>query len=357
MRVPRTGSLAPLIMACALTVGSAAIVAEPPKPPPLTARLVTLNKSAPLAELLAEVSRQTGLSVEAADGSAKATAAFDRIPFWEAVEKLAGQTGHRVTVDGNKVKLLKLPAGVKPPPAAVDGPFRAVVKRVTARKDFETGGAEYEVQLDVMWEPRFPVFLVDTDLRVTAATAGGQKPTAEPPSGRVLPVGYTHPATVRLKGVPRSAGKIDSLSGTFRVTAADHRLSVEFKDLTGDKPVSQTVEGVAVTLKPVRRLEKRVEFGFELEYPPGHPEFESFQLWAGGNRLRLTAPDNRTAYEPTDYSADETGRRVRAEYSFSGPNGQPFTLPDLKGWRAVYDTPCPMVERTVTLTFKDIELP
>ncbi|MEO2091727.1 MAG: hypothetical protein ABGY75_19900 [Gemmataceae bacterium] len=356
MRVPRTGSLAPLIMAVALLVGSAA-TADPPKPPPITAKLVTLNKSGPLAELLAEVSRQTGLAVEAADGAAKATAAFDRTPFWAAVEQLAAGTGHRVAVDGSKVKLVKLASGVKPPPSATDGPFRAVVKKVIARKDFETGGVEYEVQLDVLWEPRFPVFLIDTDLRVTAAAAGGQKPTADSPTGRVLPVGYTHPATVRLKGVPRTAGKIDSLSGTFRVTAADHRLSVEFKDLTGDKPVTQSAEGVAVTLKPVRRLEKRVEFGFELEYPPGHPEFESFQLWAGGNRLRLIAPDNRTTYEPADYSADENGRRVRAEYSFSGPNGQPFTLPDLKGWRAVYDTPCPMVERTVTLTFKDIELP
>jgi hypothetical protein len=282
---------------------------------------------------------------------------FDRQPFWAVLEKLADRTGSRIALDNGTVKLVKRPDGVKSSPSAIDGPFRVVVKKVLARKDFDTGLSEYEVHLEVMWEARFPVYLIDSEPSVKSATAGGKSRAADAPTGRVLPTGYSHTAVVRLRNIPRGASKIDTLSGSFRVVAAEKVLAVEFTDLTGDKPVSQTADGVKVTMRPIRKLEKRAELGFELEYPPSHPEFESFQLWAGANKLKLIGPDNRTTLVPSDFSTDENGRRVRADYNFSHPNGQAFTLPDLKGWRAVYQTPCPMVEQTVTFTLKDIELP
>ena len=349
-----------LLPLLALLIALPVLTAEPtPKPPPVAAKLVTLSKSGTLAEVAAEVTKQAGLpfDLSAADGSAKVTAAFDRTPFWVAADKLAADTGHRLALDGNKVKVVKRASGVKPAPSAVDGPFRVAVKRVTAKRDFDAAATEYEVQLDVFWEPRFPVFLIDGEPRVSEVAVSGAKPTAEAPTGRVMPTGYSHTATVRVKGIPRGAKQIDTLSGTFAVVAAEKVLAVEFKDLTGDKPVTQTADGVAVTLRPARKLEKRVEFGVELLYPASHPTFESFQLWAGGNKFRLIGPDNRTAFEPTDYSSDENGRRVRADYNFAGPNGKPFALPDLKGWRVVYETPGPMVEQAVTFKLTGIELP
>ena len=166
-----------------------------------------------------------------------------------------------------------------------------------------------------------------------------------------MPSGYTQSATIRLKNVPRTATKIDELAGTFRLTAAPKRLAVEFQDLTGAKPVSQTVDGVTVTLNPMKKFEKRIEFGIELEYPISHPEFESFQQWSGSNTFKLLPPDNRSAYEPSDYGNEERGRKIRADYSFSGPNGTAFSLPDLKGWRVIYETPAPMVEQKFTFRF------
>jgi hypothetical protein len=48
---------------------------------------------------------------------------------------------------------------------------------------------------------------------------------------------------------------------------------------------------------------------------------------------------------------------VRADYNFTGPNGAAFALPDLKGWRVVYETPCPMSEQTLGFKLKNIPLP
>jgi hypothetical protein len=340
-----------------ITLFAATGVAADP-PPPVPAKLVTLTKSAPLPELAAEITKQTSLPLDvAAVGSSTVSVAFDRTSFWSAVEKLADSTDSRITLDRHQVKLLKRANGTRPAPTAIDGPFRIAVKRVVAKRDFEAGTTEYEVQLEVLWEPRFPVYLIDAEPKVSKVTADGKVVSVEAPTGRVMPNGHSHTAIVRLKGVPRAAKQLDELTGTFALVAAERILAVEFKDLTSDKPALQTVDGVAVTLRPVKKLEKRLEFGFELGYPPSHPEFESFQLWTEGNRLKLIAPDNRTTYEPTDHSSDENGRRVRVDYNFTGPNGQAFALPDLKGWRVVYETPCPMTQQKVTFTLRGIDLP
>lgn len=331
----------------------------PPKPPPVGAKPVTLQKAdAPAGEVAAAVTAQTGLAVEPVDPTRKLTVAFDRTPFWKAVGAMCDATAARPTVEGNKVKLVPraTPAAA---PWDADGPFRVAVKKVVARRDFDAAATEYELHLEVLWEPRFPVYLIDGEPRVEAVAAAGAKPTAAAPTGRVMPTGYSHQAVLRLTNVPRGAKTIDTLTGTFGVVAAEKLLAVEFADLTADQPVTKTVEGVAVTLRPVKTTDRRTEFALDLRYPPSHPEFESFQLWATANRLRLTAPDNRTTREchPDDSSVDAAGPRVRGEYNFPTAGPRAVTFGDRKGWRAVYETPGPMTEQTVRFTLKTIDLP
>lgn len=351
--------MARTLVVAILAVGISFLTAEEParKPSPVSAKPVTLSRSAQPAEIAAEIRQQTGLPLELKSvGPAPISVDFERTPFWTAVDELAAKTGTRPTFEAGVVKLIKPPAGPAPP-SAVDGPFRVVVKKVVARRDYETGVTEHEVHLDLMWEPRFPVYLVDAEPTIASATIGERKLKATPPTGRVQPTGFSHASVIRLQGVRPGSTRIETLSGTFRVVAAEKMLAVEFADLTSEQSVSKTADGVKVTLQPVRKLEQRMEIGFDLEYPASHPEFESYQLWAGSNKLRLIAPDNRTVITPSDFYTDENGRRVRAGYNFTGPNGQPYTPPNLKGWRAVYETPCPLVEQTVTFTLKDIELP
>lgn len=344
--------------ALALTIVTAGGVSAADKPAPVAAKTVTLKSAGTLADTLAEVTKQTGIAFDltAADGTAKVNANFNNATGWAAIEAVADQAGCFVGVSGDKVRLGKRPKGVAAVPSGIDGPFRVVLKKVIARRDPELPDAEYELHLEVQWEPRFPVYLIDTEPKATA-TAGQQKLTANAASVRVIPTGHSHPAVVRLKNVPREAKQLDELTGTFRVVAAAKMLAVEFADLTGDKPVSQAVEGVTVTLHPVKKTAKRAEFRVDLEYPQSHPEFESFQQWSGTNQFRLYPPADRAGLPPTDYSASESGRRVRSDYSYAGPNGAAFNLPDLKGWRVVYQTPCPMAEQEVKFTLKAVVLP
>jgi len=326
---------------------------ESGKPDPIAAKRVqTTAAESTLALAAASIAKQSGIDLDltAVDGTAK-VGPIPFTDFWLAVEALAQQTGSRLVPTGGKVKFVKGPAA----PSSVDGPFRVSVKGVTAKRDFDTGESACDVQLEVAWEPRFPVTMIDNSPKVEVAKTGGESFKAGAGTGRVPTTGFIHSATVRVQGIPRSAATLDVLGGTFRVVASEKQLAVEFKDLTSDKPAIQTLDGVKLTLKPVKRLTGSAQFDFNLEYPASHPEFESFELWASANKLKLYAPDNRNAFEPADYSTDESGRRIAASYSFPSPAGKP--LPDLKGWRAVYETPGPMLVQTVKFELKAIALP
>ncbi len=333
-----------------------AVAQEPPKPAPISSKRVTTTATeSTLALAVASITKQSGIDFDlsAVDSSLKVEPIVTT-DFWLAAESLAKQTGTRFGPSAaGKVKFTKGTAA----PSSVDGPFRVSVKQVVAKRDFDTDRSVYDVLLEVSWEPRFPVYLIDDVPKITTATAGKEALKVTPSTGRVPTVGFRQLATVRLQSIPRSAATIDVLSGNFNVVVSEKLLAVEFKDLTGDKPLSQTFDGVKVTLAPAKRIANRVQFDFNLEYPPSHPEFESFELWASTNTLKLYAPNNRNAYEPNDYATNEAGRRISASYSYDAPVGKPAPLPDLKGWRAVYETAGPMVVQTVKFELKGIALP
>ncbi len=325
---------------------------KPAKPAPVAAKTVSIKSDGTLADATAEMTKQTGLAFDltAVDDKAKVNTNFNNAPAWTAIEAVANQANCFVRVAGNTVKLSKRPNGVGAVPSGIDGPFRVVVKKVIAKRDPELADSDYEVHLEVQWEPRFPVYLIDTEPKATA-TVGKDKVTADAASVRVIPSGYSHPAVVKLKNVPRAAKQLDELACSFRVVAAAKLLAVEFKELTSDKPVSQTIDGVKVTLDPLKVIDKRAEFTVTTEYPDGHPEFESFQLWHAANTFRLLPPNDRTGgRKPTGLNLGEGGRRPLIVYQYDG-------LPDVKGWRAVYETPGPMSEQTVTVTLKGVALP
>lgn len=332
-----------------LLISFTANAAEPAKLPPIAAKRVQ-SSEATLGPALAAIAKQSGIEIDFAsvDGSAK----VEPVPetdFWLALENLAKPSKTRFAPSAGKVKFAKGPL----PPSSVEGPFRVSVKQVTARRDFDSDVTNYDVLLEVSWEPRFPVYLMDDTPKIVSASAGDQKLEALAGSGRVPTIGFRQLATVRLSGVPRSATNIDILKGTFNVVAAEKLLAVEFKDLTAAKPQMQTLDGVQVTLAPVKRISTRVQFDFNLEYPASHPQFESFELWASANKLKLYPPSNRAALEPGDYSTNEAGRRIAASYSFEPA----ANFADLKGWRAVYETGGPMTKMTVKFELKSIPLP
>ena len=329
--------------------------------PTIAPKVVTLTRTqAPLGEILREITTQTGLSVELVTGNPKPAidVKYDRVPLWTALEDIAAKTSSRITLgkDGRRITLTTPP--IVRSISAVDGPFRIVVNHVTSRIDLETGATITEVTLDCHWEPRLPVFRIDSEPTITTVTDDrGTKLTVTPNKAKVPPRGSHYTTVVRIPNVPRSATKLTNLSGSFTVTAAEKMLSFRFTDLLPTTPQTQDQTGVKVTLLPIKKVSGRWDVPLELNYPPTKIEFESYEsaLWLTENRLQLVSPTGQT-YAPVNDDTRETPTKAFVTYRYlDTAKGPPFA--DRKGWSILYDTPSPLVEFLIKFDLRDVPLP
>ncbi|OWK46327.1 hypothetical protein [Fimbriiglobus ruber] len=334
-----------------VAICAAGISAQSPIPP----KTVTLSKpSATLADVLVEVGRQTGMSVEAVgvDGQTPCPVTLYDSPLWVALDKVAEKTGTRVGLakQGRTIQLTRY-SGPQIA-AASDGPFRVFVKQVQCKTDFETGKSFTEVTLDVHWEPRFPVFRIDGQPTITAVAAdAGAVPTATTSRAKTPPAGFQYTTTIRLEGIPRAATKLTKLAGSFTVTASARMLPFVFDIPAAGTTTKKEQDGVTVTLKPFKKVDDKWEAELDLHYPK-QPEFESFESWVTENRARLVAPDKAKKFTPVDDEVIQRGTGVIAIYRFQSP--PPVAG---KGWTLEYDTPAPLVEFPIRFELKDIPLP
>lgn len=166
-------------------LGLTAAAGDPPKPgvPP---RLVTLEQTdSTLKDVLAALTKQTGLPVaypEAA-GRQPCDAVFNGKPFWYALELVADQTGQRIALSGDGGTVALVPRGKSREVSRVSGPFRVVARQVVGRALLDEGTTAHEVRLDVHWEPRFPVFRIDSAPTITEARDDRGTALAAPPGG------------------------------------------------------------------------------------------------------------------------------------------------------------------------------
>jgi len=95
--------------------------------------------------------------------------------------------------------------------------------------------------------------------------------------------------------------------------------------------------------------------GFALEYPPGGPDFESFESWLVHNKAYL---ENKSGKRFTDsgYEVDEqSGNRAAVTYRFVEEND--LVLGEPGHWKLVYYTPGLMAKVPIHFEFKDLPLP
>jgi hypothetical protein len=273
--------------------------------------------------------------------------------FWKTLDALADQTGTRLVVNGanRSIAFAKGPAKTD---ASRDGAFRIAVQGVTAKLDAATGETTYSLGLDVHWEPRFPVFRIDAQPRVSRAVDDrGTALTVKTASVKGAVAGYSHLAEVRIDGLARAVKSIDAFDGEFTVTASPKMHAFEFADLT-KLPATVEIDGVKATLQPVKKRDEVWELSLVVVYPADPPAFESFESWTNRNALRLVAPNGRAVAEPENQDAGANGRTVRAAYRYTFKTAD---LTDRKGWKVVYEAPAPLVEFPLKFRLKDIPLP
>jgi len=308
---------------------------------PIPPQTVSANGGRPLADIASDLSKQSNIpfDLSAANRQALVKANLTKLPFWNAVEQLAAETGHRVLPGkkGREVRLVRA-VGLQVKPS-IDGPFRVAVRQVIARGDFESGTIAYDVVLDIHWEPRFTVFRIDSEPTITALTDDANSILTFTSAKTKVPLSdplYT--TAIRVQGVPRKATKLTTLSGSFVVTAADRMLpfTLNLEQL----PAKAERDGVIVEVPRAEMVDDRFEVAVELTYPPTHPVFESFESWVTENRAELGSA------KPIDYEVRSEGRRVSAVYRFKAP-----------GKQLQYTTPAPLLEYAVRFELKDIPLP
>ena len=339
-------------LAALLLIASAATAGQPQ-----TATVTLPPAAVTLGEALASIQAQTGLTL---------TTTFDpKSPLklerrdgalWPLLTEVAKASGGRLAV-ASKGRAVVVEKGV-PPPASIDGAFRVAVKQVVCRRDFDTGRSVTEVTLEVHWEPRLPVFRIDTEPR---GTFGAEEMT--PSVGKSAVSGSAFTSVVRLPAIPRSVGgqsasgrihAVDSFSLTskFTVTAAAKMLQFRVGDTS--KPTTLTQEGVTFTLQPPRKIQDRWDVPVELVYPPSKVEFESFEagVWLSRNRLQLIDPAGKPL-DPINEDFREAAGKANLVYRF--PAGK--VPADRTGWSLLYETPSPLVEFDVAFTLSNIPLP
>lgn len=339
----------------------------PAEPIPATVIRVPADAGLTVKTALAAL-REAGFDVEGSglDSARVVPGRFRDAPFWEAVETLAEAAGTRITLreQGRKI-LLEKRQGPSQERSSLSGPFRVVARRVNGRLDLENGDSFQEVELLVHWEPRFPVFRMDSVPRIEIAQDDLGQPlrAATVSSKSPLHSTFEHTLAVRLFNVPRKAQAIGELSGSFQVTASRRMLPFRFSlsarlPLAGVLPKGIPAEGVEAVLTDWELLTLNGrpfwEATLRLSYPPGLPVFQSFETWLGENRLRLLSPDGRVLL-PDQAEEPPPGREMILAYRFDA--AKLGGTPKGEGWSLIYETPAPLVEFPVSFRFKNIPLP
>jgi len=334
------------------------VLALDPAAKAIPASLVSVDAPT-LALTLIELEKQTGIKVSAGslDPAMPIAMPLRKVPFWSALEAIAANSGSRIVTSkqGKQIAFAKKEAENR---SSIDGAFRFVPKNVSARTDLERGRTYYDLTLDIQWEPRFPVFRIDSQPKIRTATDDkGTALTSPAISAKSPTTGSAHTTTIRIDGLTRNARTIARLEGEFIVTASPKMLAFEFDDLQAKLPIVKERDGVKVTLKSFAKIEDRWDVELHLEYPASHPEFESFESWATGNAIRLIAPNAGNSYAEDNYDITGSGRSVVAAYRFKDATIGQRDPTKAKGWKIVYETPAPLIEFPIRFDCKDIPLP
>jgi hypothetical protein len=223
---------------------------------------------------------------------------------------------------------------------------------VESRIDLQTGKAVYDLNLEIAWESRLPVYRIDAHPRILKGTDdAGRAITVKPIDSRTPVSGMVAMTRVRLDGITRDSKQVALLQGTFHVTVAEEMLRFAFDDI--GKPSALKQKGVEVAL---RRFAKDGSYwiaDIELRYPPGGAVFESFETyWVSRNRIVLIAPDGTKVS-----TADEEINGNAVRYRLKEDKAKGFAPLSLKGWKMEYETPGALREVPVKFELKGIALP
>lgn len=335
---------------------------------------VTLAGKKKLSELLAAISSQTGNKVvdyrdQFGEKPEDLTldVAFDKTPFWQALEKVLDDAKLAVYPTPDRDTL---PQGIAlvarpdsktllPSRAAYSGAFRFEATQATARRDLKNpAGSSLQIILEASWEPRLApiVLLFPLDALQAFDEAGKPLSLAGASSTVELPVGVgwqSMELPLRMELPPRSVSRIASLKGRLDALVPGRTETFRFEKLVGAEDVSLRKGGVSVVIDSVGKNNELHEIRLSVVFDKASGALESHRTWVFDNPAWLETPDGKRL----DHLGIDVTKQLDSEIGVSYLFGLEEGVDSLAGHTFVYQTPSAIARLPIEFELKDLELP
>jgi hypothetical protein len=339
---------------------------------------VTLDGPHSLAEILAEMTRQTGnvvdgrsLPAELLEREVELSAAA--VPFWQVVDDLSERLKVRYEYDTGLRGLRFLSAiGSRPVPASATGyagAFRIeapLVSRLERSAPTRVAGGGWtisrnllRVTLRVRPEPRLrPLFLqfAANEISVRAADNRELPPFSPDASYELSLAEGASQAPIQMDYVAPDGGEIGPLAikGKMRCTTAAANEAFRFAvgEKSGD-PKAETISrrrgGVTVSLTRVLHHQRELRIQILVAYETGGPAFESHRSWIFHNDAYLeNAAGKQFRLNGGTETVQQGERTLGIEYRF-------VELPDpLPGFTFVYVAPTLIIDVPIEFEIESV---
>ena len=332
------------------------------------ASLVTLHAQAmPLADVLSAISQQTGnklVDVRQQRGQPSAnspiTIDLDRVPFWQALDRVLDQAGLEVDPFAGEDTLQILARGEKlqsrAERASYSGPFRIEPTQIVAQRDLRNPANQaLNVWLEIAWEPRVRPISIRQKMADVSALGDAGRPLAAANGQSVLePAVRPGTAAVQLalplELPPRSVKQIARLRGSLAVLLPGRVEAFRFGQLGKAVNVEKRIAGATVTLGRVVRDDDIWAIDMSVCFDQPEEALESHRGWIFANEAYLEGPDGKPLLPGTFETTQQKRNEIGAKYMFDRKG----TLDD---FQFVYKTPVLILGTKCDYELKGIELP
>lgn len=334
---------------------------------------VTISKkNMSLSDTLTEFARQTSIAIQDERIALTDPAfdwQFDNANPWQVLDRIAEKIHAKLKpyVSGNAIALRD---GGLSKHRSYSGPVRCLLKKISVSKDFQDGEVDARLRTEFAWGP----FLQPYYLEVEKFSATYASPSEDDKvirytgkNGGEIPVTGKKgiDLDLRIPFAKDAPQRLISVEGTLVVKTASAMMNVTFADIGKifDKNESLATEknGVSVTVRDFATFAKgHWTMELEIAYPPGGPDFDSYQSWLGNNKIQLTnRQDAKIVFQPRDLDIDVlqlNSRKATILCRFVERTGTP-RLENPSDWILEYRIPERVVEIRLPFSFENIDVP
>lgn len=324
--------------------------------------LITLKGKMSIPAAFAEIAKQSGNTVVGAEGrEGEVDLAFEKTPFWEALDKTldqAGMTTNPYGGRGDAIVLMARPDESRDLAGSADyeGIFRVEPIRIEAVRDLrnpEIDGMRITVKID--WEPRTTPISISQPLKnVSAKDEAGGAIVIDAEYGELEASVQPEIPSVELMlpiGLPdRGVKQIAALTGELTAMIPGRQEKFEFTGVDTLKDAKKSKGAATVLFDQLRKNGEVYEVRMRLRFDKAENALESHRQWVFNNKAIMLDAKGEViediGFEGSAIGVNEVALVYRYDL-VDGPAGHTF----------VYETPASIVKQAVPYELKNIPLP